>query len=265
MTLTPDPRTRSADAAAYLESARRERRPLARLPDGIAPRDLIEAAAAQRELARRLGVASPAGWKIGATSRRMQDYLGLTGPGAGFIAPDNLHDSGTEIAFAGLYRPGVECELAVRLGADLPPGPCDEARAGAAVEAMFAAIELVENRYGDLKELGTPSLVADQLFHRAAIIGPPLADWTTLDLRTLRGRISVNDEARGEGMGEELMGNPLRGLAWLAGSEVAAAFGGLREGQVVLLGSVTPPVWLEGPATVTVEFSALAPVILRLT
>ena len=250
-------------AAELLETARRERQQLTKLPEDVAPRDAVEAAAAQRELARRMGVVVPAGFKIGATAKRMQDYLGLTGPGAGFIAPDNLLDSGAETAYADLFRPGVECELAVRLGADIPPGPCDEARAAAAVEELFAAIELVENRYGDLQVLGTPTLIADQLFHRAAIIGPPLADWTTLDPAALRGRIEVNDAVRGEGVGAELMGNPLRGLAWLAGSEVAAAFGGLREGQVVLLGSVTPPVWLDGPGVVTVEFSNLAPVVLR--
>jgi 2-keto-4-pentenoate hydratase len=49
-------------------------------------------------------------------------------------------------------------------------------------------------------------------------------------------------------------------LAWLAGSSVAAAFGGLKSGQVVMLGSVIPPVWLTGPASVTVEFSPLPPV-----
>jgi 2-keto-4-pentenoate hydratase len=252
-----------ARAADLLEAARRDRRQLSPLREAVAPRDAEQAAAVQRELARRIGVASPAGFKIGATAKRMQDYLGLTGPGAGFIAPDDLLDSGAEVSFAALFRPGVECELAVRLGADIPPGPCNEARAAAAVESLFAAIELVENRYGDLKELGTPSLIADQLFHRAAVIGAPLADWTTLDPSSLRGRITVNDEAKGEGLGAELMGNPLRGLAWLAGSEVAAAFGGLREGQVVLLGSVTPPIWLDGPALVAVEFPPLAPVVLR--
>lgn len=253
-----------AQAAELLEAARRERQPLTKLPEGVAPRDAAEAASVQRELARRMGVLVPGGFKIGATAKRMQDYLGLTGPGAGFIAPDNLLDSGTEIAYADLFRPGVECELAVRLGADLPPGPCDEARAAAAVEELFAAIELVENRYGDLQVLGTPTLIADQLFHRAAIIGPPLADWTTLDPASLRGRITVDDAVRGEGVGAELMGNPLRGLAWLAASEVAAVFGGLREGQVVLLGSVTPPIWLDGPGVVEVAFSNLAPVVLRL-
>ena len=51
------------------------------------------------------------------------------------------------------------------------------------------------------------------------------------------------------------MGHPLNCLAWLAGSSVAAAFGGLKAGQVVMLGSVTPPIWLTGPASVTVDFT----------
>ena len=254
-----------APAAEFLETARRDRTQLDRLPEAVAPRDMDEAASVQRELARRLGVVTPAGFKIGATARRMQEYLGLSGPGAGFIAPDDLQDSGAEFAYASLFRPGVECELAVRLGRDLPPGPCDEATAADAVAELFAAIELVENRYGELRALGTPALIADQLFHRAAIIGAPLADWTTLDPAALRGRIEVGDELRGEGVGAELMGHPFRGLAWLAASEVAAAFGGLREGQVVLLGSVTPPVWLDGPGVVEVDFPPLAPVVVRIT
>ncbi len=53
-------------------------------------------------------------------------------------------------------------------------------------------------------------------------------------------------------------------LAWLAGSAEAAAFGGLRAGQIVMLGSVCPPVWLDGPAEVEVRFSPLPPVTLDL-
>jgi len=41
----------------------------------------------------------------------------------------------------------------------------------AAVGTFFAGIEIVENRYGELTELGTPTLVADQMYHCAAVIG----------------------------------------------------------------------------------------------
>ena len=89
-------------------------------------------------------------------------------------------------------------------------------------------------------------------------------DWRLLDIGTLRGRLVVDGHQRDEGVGTDLMGHPMNCLAWLAGSSVSAAFGGLKAGQVVMLGSVTPPVWLTGPASVTVDFSPLPPVQVRL-
>ncbi len=145
----------------------------------------------------------------------------------------------------------------MRLGHDLPPGPCTRAAAAAAVDRLAAAIELVENRYADIAALGTPTLIADQVYHRAAVIGPPVADWSARDPAALEGRMMVDGVLRDSGLGAELLGDPIACLAWLAGSAVAAAFGGLRAGQWVMLGSVTPPVWLDGPAGIAVAFTDL--------
>lgn len=252
-------------AAAALLQARQARERVVPLPPGVAPSTETEGAAAQHALAQRTGAHPPGGFKIGATARRMQEYLGLSGPAAGFMATGNVYPSGATLRFADYVHPGVECELAVRLAHDLPPGPCSQEQAAAAVGAVVAAIEIVENRYGDLKQLGTPTLIADQVYHAAAVVGEAgTTDWRDLDLLTLPGRIVVDGHMRDQGVGADLMGHPLNSLAWLAGSAVAEAFGGLRAGQVIMLGSVTPPVWLTGPATVTVEFAPLPPVQLRL-
>jgi 2-keto-4-pentenoate hydratase len=157
----------------------------------------------------------------------------------------------------------VECEIAVRLARTLPPGPCTPEQAADAVGELFAAIEIVENRYADLARFGTPALIADQVYHAAAVLGAPYADWRALDLVALPGRIAVDGRERNAGRGGDLLGHPLRALAWLAGSDVAAAFSGLRAGQVVLLGSVTPPVWLEQPGEVVVDFAPLPAVRVR--
>ena len=248
-------------AAAVLHEARQRRAQVMPLPAGIAPRTEAEGAAVQRALAHRAGAASPAGFKIGATARRMQEYLGLSGPAAGFMTIGNIHRNGATVRFADFIRPGVECELAVRLARDLPPAPCTADQAADAVGDLVAGIEIVENRYGELLELGVPTLIADQVFHAAAVLGEPgMRDWRSLDIGTLRGRLVVDGHQRDEGLGADLMGHPMNCLAWLAGSSVAAAFGGLKSGQVIMLGSVTPPVWLTGPASVTVEFSPLPPV-----
>jgi 2-keto-4-pentenoate hydratase len=252
-------------AAKALRSIRQDRGLVVALPSGVAPATAEEGAAVQVALAGLVGAMPPCGFKIGATGKRMQIYLGIDAPIAGFMRKQDVYHGHADLRFADFIKPGVECEVAVRLAHDLPPGPCSLAQASAAVGDFFAGIEIVENRYGDLKLLGTPTLVADQMYHCAAVIGDrPTIDWRGLDIGALRGRISLDNGTADEGVTTDLLGHPLNGLAWLAGSAEAAAFGGLKAGQVVMLGSVTPPVWLSGPATVTVAFPPLPAVTVRL-
>jgi 2-keto-4-pentenoate hydratase len=254
-------------AAQALLAARAARQPVVPLPPGTAPRDEAEAAAVQRAMADQLGVVL-GGFKIGATGRRMQEYLGIDHPCAGFMAAPDLHPSGADLPFAVFRNLAVECELAVRLAHDLPPCPCSVDQARAAVGELFAAIEVVENRYGappvgDVKAIGTPTLTADQFYHAAAVLGAPPTDWRGLDLIAIEGRALLDGAEKNAGHGGELLGDPMRGLAWLAGSPVAAVFGGLRAGQVVMLGSVTPPLWIAAPGTVEMRFGGLPPVSVR--
>jgi 2-keto-4-pentenoate hydratase len=253
----------TSPAAQAILAARKARRILQPL-GAAAPADTAAGYAAQREVAEALGAVPPAGFKIGATTKQMQAYLGLSGPAAGFVARENLHATPATLRYAELLAPGVECEVGLRLGADLPPGPCTRERAAAAVADVFAAIEIVEKRYTDLAELGTPALIADQVFHRAGVLGAPARDWRGADLGAIKGRMTVDGALRGEGVGADLLGHPFEALAWLAGSPAAEVFGGLKAGQVVFLGSVTPPIWLDGPARVVVEFDVLGRVELTL-
>ncbi|HYF09325.1 MAG TPA: fumarylacetoacetate hydrolase family protein [Acetobacteraceae bacterium] len=243
-----------SDAAEVIETAMRARAKIAPI-EALA--DAAAGYAAQRALAGRLGAVPPAGFKIGATARAMQEYLGIRVPVAGFVMARDIHASPARLAFAGFVEPGVECEIAVRLAHDLPPAPCTRDQAEAAVGEVFPAIEIVERRYADMGALHTPTVVADRMFHRAGVLGAPVAGWRGLDLGAVRGSMTVGGRLHGEGVGADLLGHPMEALAWLAGSEGAAAFGGLRAGQVVWLGSVTPPAWLEGPGAVVVEFEGL--------
>jgi len=162
-----------------------------------------------------------------------------------------------------MQRPGVECEIAVRMGRDLPPPgatPYTREQVAGAVGSVFAAIEVVDNRYGDLKAVGTPTLIADQFFHVGAVLGADAPGWPGLDLGALKGEITINGKSHGGGKGSDLMGHPLECVRWLANSLAAAAFGGLKIGQVVLCGSVVPPQWLEGPSEVAIVFDILGEV-----
>ena len=249
-------------AAHALRDARRAGAPAGPMPSGIAPNTLEQGVAVQVAHASLLGANPPGGFKIGATAQRMRDYLGVSEPIAGFMAVADIHCSRASLAFAAYRGVGVECEIGLRLAADLPPGPCSRAQAQAAVGEVFAAIEIVENRsgkppLGDLGAVGVPTLLADQMYHAAAVIGVPAPGWRDLDLAAIAGRISVNGQQKANGIGADLLGHPFDALAWLAGCPTAAGFGGLRAGQVIMLGSVTPPIWLDGPCIVQVGFDGL--------
>lgn len=243
-------------AAETIIAARRAAKGLAAL-GALAPADEAAGYAIQRLMAEAQGAMPPAGFKIGATGKQMQAYLGIASPIAGFVLAQDVFASPARVRFADFIRPGVECEVGVRLGRDLPPGPCSRAEAEAAVAEVFPAIEIVEQRYEDMSALHTPTVVADQMFHRAGVVGAPADGWRALDLAAVRGRMTVGGVPHGEGLGSELLGHPMEALAWLAGSACAAAFSGLKAGQVVFLGSVTPPHWVQGPGLVEVEFTGL--------
>ena len=252
------------DVADTIIAARRAAKGLPPL-GALAPADEAAGYAIQRRMAERLGAMPPAGFKIGATGKQMQAYLGIASPIAGFVLAADVHASPATVRFADFIRPGVECEVGVRLGRDLPPGPCTRAQAEAAVADVFPAIEIVEQRYEDMSRLHTPTAVADQMFHRAGVIGAPCPGWRDLDLAAVTGRMTVAGAPHGEGLGSELLGHPMEALAWLAGSACAAVFGGLKAGQVVFLGSVTPPHWVQGPGLVEAAFGGLGAATLRFT
>ena len=260
MSYDPEP------AAATLRQVRLDRGVVLPLPASIAPASEADGAAAQLALARLMGAVPCAGFKIGATGKRMQEYLGLDGPLAGFMHHATVFRGDGAIRFADCIKPGVECEVAVRLASDLPPGTYTKEMVAGAVGEFVAGIEIVENRYDNLKTLGTPTLLADQVYHVGAVVGDQGGvDWRRLGIGSLRGRMLIDGVERDAGVTSDLMGHPFNCLAFLASSSVAAAFGGLKAGQCVMLGSVTPPVWLDGPARVTVEFDGLPPVTARLT
>jgi 2-keto-4-pentenoate hydratase len=251
-------------AAAFLHEARTARRLIGALPDGLAPHDENDGVAIQHALALRVGAGRPAGFKIGATSKTMQAYLGVDVPVGGFMVPAGLHASGAVLTFADYQKPGVECELVALLARDLPPGPCTLEQAAEAVGELVCGIEVVEGRYVDVQSVGVPTMGADQMFHAAAVVGGPgTADWRDLDLLTLAGRMKIDGADHGGGVGADLLGHPLNSLCWLALSPLARRFGGLFAGQTVMLGSVIPPQWLPGPCTVRIAFPPLPPVTVQ--
>src|SRR5438876_965765 len=73
-----------------------------------------------------------AGWKIALTSRAMQRMTGVDQPAAGAIFSKVVHSSPARVDLAAYHHLGVEFEVAVRLGEELPAGAVPWTRASVA-------------------------------------------------------------------------------------------------------------------------------------
>src|ERR1700682_1963211 len=164
-------------AAAHLCAARQQRAPLGPLLAELEPRDEADAYAIQDALHPCLtsaGRGAVVGYKIGCTTRVMQQYLGIPNPCAGAIFASTVQHRHGRFAHREFVRVGVECEIAVLLADDLggPDLAVDNVAAARAVGACMAAIEIVDDRYVDYRALGAPTLIADDFFGAGCVLGP---------------------------------------------------------------------------------------------
>lgn len=253
--------TSTEQAAVLLAQNRLSGHRLPTLPDACRPANEDAAYAVQFSLREALiqgGAGGLAGYKIGATSRVMQDYLDIHNPCGGGVLATGVHESPAEVRHDNYVHPGVECEIAVRLAADLPSEgrPYSAEQVAGAVGACMAAIEIVDDRYVDWRSLDTPTLIADDFFQAGIVLGPAESPWQQLDLAALSGTMVINGQERGRGLGGDVLGHPFTALTWLA-NELASHGVGLRSGHVVLTGSVVATQWVERGDQVRVEVEGL--------
>lgn len=243
----------AADYLARLRLREGMAPPIDDLPADVRPRDLTEAYAVQSALRTRLAprLGAVAGWKIGCTSRVMQDYLGVDHPCMGTLFAGQLRHGAATLRAADYRKLGLECEIAVRMAADVGPGE-DPA---AAVGAVMCSVEIVEERFADFAVCAKESLVADDFFSMGCVLGEARALADLPDLRTLRGGFAVNGEDIATGLGAAIYGDPLDALRWLA--EARAPEGGLRAGEVATLGSVVKTIYPRAGDRVEARFEGL--------
>ena len=228
--------------------------------------DLASAYGVQRhlvELLRPKGGAT-AGYKIGLTSARMQKMCGIDQPIAGVVLANRVVSSGAILQGKRYGRVGLEFEVGVRLGRDLPAAgaPYDAQTVGQAVDGVCAAVEVVDDRRADYKSLDVRSLVADNSWNAGAILGEFKEDWP--DLAAVSGVVMLNGVEVDRGHGRDVLGHPFVPLTWLA-NHLAAAGNGLRAGDVVLTGSLVTTRFPRESETYSYELAGIGTVDLSVT
>jgi 2-keto-4-pentenoate hydratase len=146
------------------------------------------------------------GWKVGLTSKAIQQQFGFHEPCFGCIL--ETRPSGHAFAAAELSRPGFETEICTRLGRPLV-GEVSLEEAGAAVAAVHPAFEITETR-------GDPGQIA---------------------LMLAEARVELNGAVVAKGVGAAVLDHPLNSVVWLA-RKLGEYGRSLRAGELVMTGSL---------------------------
>ena len=235
-------------AVDRLADAVSTRVPCAAVRDLIGTDDLPAAYAVQQGLVeRRLAAgATVVGRKIGATSKAVQDQLGVDQPDFGYLLDEMDVSAGADVGGAPismrtLVQPRVEAEVAFVLGRDIdvPEDEITLAFVRDSVSAVLPALEIVDSRIEGW-DIGFTDTVADNASSGLFVVGRGAAvSLADVEPRDLVMSLTINGEERSSGNGAACLGDPLEALRWLAVQ--AARFGDpLRAGHLILSGALGP-------------------------
>ncbi|WP_229740928.1 2-keto-4-pentenoate hydratase [Silvibacterium dinghuense] len=244
-------------AAEILLRARRERTPVAALPEDLAPHDLDEAYALQSIVAEALGPVQ--GWKVGAPSPEAMPLFSAM-PAWGGFTPSGAHVSEH---FRRLR--GVEGEIAFLIGSDLPPRstPYTREEVIAAIASAHPAIELLESAFEDPDKTPRFSTIGDLQSNGGFIYGAALEGWQSVDLTRESVSVVIDGVVRFGGTASNSAGTDLLRLVTYLANEGSYRTGGLRAGDWVTTGSWSGKELALPGSRVDVEFSTFGTVTLH--
>jgi len=128
-------------------------------------RGTVKQIAAWREMLS--GGAGRIGWKLGLGDPVVMDKLGIPAPLVGFLTTRTTFPSGTTVSLEGAVKPGIEPEVALNIGADLPEGSDREAIRGA-ITSLSVGLEYVDVTFG---AENVEAVAAGNVFHKGVIFG----------------------------------------------------------------------------------------------
>jgi 2-keto-4-pentenoate hydratase len=218
-------------AAEVLVAARRDRKPIASLPAALRP-PTVEAGFAIQDAVMALLGERPGGWKVGVAPNAPATCAPMFA--------SLFHASPLRIPAAQVPLLGVEGEIAVRIGRDLPKRAAPYTRDDivGAVDGVCAAIEIVDSRFAQFLKCTLEDKVADNVGNGGFVTGPMVTDWRTLDLSALKVKLEIAGKTLVDKTGGSPSGDPLLAVVWLA-NHLTGRDGGLKQGQIVTTGSCT--------------------------
>lgn len=217
----------------------------------------IQAALAEMKLSSGRQVV---GWKIGLTSKAMQQALNIDIPDSGVLFDDMRFDSGATVPQDRFIQPRIEAEIAFVMNAPLAGETITREDVLKATEYVTPSIEILDTRIVRTdSETGKARSVFDTISDNAANAGLVLDDIRhaidAQDLRRVGAIVSRDGEVEETGLGAGVLNDPLESVVWLA-RRLASYGQRIEAGQIILSGSFVRPVECPSGSRIEVDFGA---------
>ncbi len=199
-----------------------------------------------------------AGYKVGFTNIPVRTKMGLPDSTYGYVMDSMVLYTGEDVAMSEMIAPKIECEICFKLGQDLQGSGLTIDQVIAATEAVSASFEICDARIKDWK-CPYPDFFADNGFSARVVLS---GNWKPVNQVDLLGEtvvLSQDGNKLAEGKGEMALGHPANAVAWLA-AKLSERGQGLKAGQFVMTGTLTPITPIVKGSTYVATFSTLGQV-----
>jgi 2-oxo-hept-3-ene-1,7-dioate hydratase len=246
-------------AARRLFDAEQSRKQIGLLSLQYPKADMDDAYAVQAELVKlKLEAgAQRRGWKIGLTSRAMQQALNIDIPDSGILLDDMFFEDGGTVPPGRFIQPRVEAEVAFVLKSALA-GEVTLDEVLGATDHVCPSLEILDTRIvrvdaETLKARTIFDTISDNAANAGVVLGGRTLAPREIDLRWMGAIVSRNQSVEETGLGAGVLNHPAAGIVWLA--RRLAQYGmSMAPGDVVLSGSFVRPVETRHGDTISADF-----------
>lgn len=199
------------------------------------------------------------GWKIGLTSRAMQQALNIDIPDSGVLLSDMAFDSGDRVPRGRFIQPRVEAEIAFVMKAPLGGAEVTRDEVLAATDYVAPSLEILDTRILRADPAtGQPRKVFDTIADNAANAGVVLGaerHAPSIDLRWVGAIVTVNGTVEETGLGAGVLNDPVESVVWLA-RRMAQYGQQIEAGHVILSGSFIRPIECPPGTVIAADFGS---------
>ncbi len=204
------------------------------------------------------------GYKIGLTSRAMQDALNIDIPDSGILFDNMFFENGATVPKDRFIQPRIEAEIAFVFKDDLRGDNITIFDVLNATDYVSPALEILDTRILRVdpdsgKTRNVCDTIADNAANAGIVLGGRACKPNDIDLRWAGAIVSRNAVVEETGLGAGVLNHPAQGIVWLA-NRLAEYGESIQRGQVVISGSFIRPVEATHGSTINADYGSLGSV-----